>query len=319
MHVAIFGAAGAVGRNLVQPLLAHGHSVRLVGRRLAVLDAIAPGRAESVSADLNDPAQACAAARGADAIVYCAGQPYDHFERHTPMTATCLDAARAEGVGRFILISNVYPYGKPQTATVAETHPRAPHTKKGAYRKQQEDVVLAAHDPAGLRTLSLRPGDFYGPDAELSFVRSAFDNAIAGGTCDLVGPIDAPHEFVFMPDLAEIVARIVDRDDAYGTAYNVPSAGSITTRELAKLAYDAAGNPLRLRAANKLVIRAMGIANPIFRELVEMHYLWTEPVFLDGAKVRAVLGDVPTTPYADGVAATIAAMRAASLQTSRVA
>ncbi len=39
---------------------------------------------------------------------------------------------------------------------------------KGEHRKRQEDLVLAADGQDGLRTLSLRLPNFYGPDAELS-------------------------------------------------------------------------------------------------------------------------------------------------------
>jgi nucleoside-diphosphate-sugar epimerase len=310
MKVAIFGAAGAVGRNTIEPLLAHGHSVRVVGRRPDVLASAFGDRAERVAVDLDDPEQARLAARGVDAIVHAVGQPYDHFERHAPLAANVVAAARAEGVGRFILVSTVYPYGVPKTPLVSETHPRTPDTRKGAYRKQQEDLVLAAHDPRGLRTLSLRPGDFYGPNADVSFIKSAFDGALAGKACDLIGPIDTAHELVYVPDFGEIIARIVARDDAYGTAYNVPSAGPITTRAFAEAVYAEAGTPFEKRVATKTLLRILGLGNPMMRELVEMTYLWTNPVLLDGAKLRGILGELPTTPYADGIAATLASMRA---------
>ena len=64
-------------------------------------------------------------------------------------------------------------------------------------RKEQEDLVLAADNPKGMRTTILRPPDFYGPDSELSYVRAIFDAALKGGTANVIGPIDTPHEFIF--------------------------------------------------------------------------------------------------------------------------
>jgi nucleoside-diphosphate-sugar epimerase len=312
MNVAILGAAGAVGRNIVEPLVAAGHRVRVVGRRADVLEAAFAGRAEVVAVDLTDPAGARRAVAGTDAALYLVGQPYDHFERHAPLTATAVAAAKAEGVGRFVHISTVYPYGLPRATPVAETQPREPHTRKGGHRKAQEDVVLGAHDPSGMRTLVLRPGDFYGPHADLSFIKGAFDGAIANKACDLIGPIDTPHEFVFMPDLAATIVALLPRDDAFGTAYNVPSAGATTTRAFAEAVYAEAGVPFRKRVVNKTMIRLLGLGMPLMRELVEMHYLWTSPVILDGTKLRGVLGDVPTTSYAEGIRRTLASMRQAA-------
>jgi nucleoside-diphosphate-sugar epimerase len=54
----------------------------------------------------------------------------------------------------------------------------------------------------------LRPPDFYGPDSELSYVHAIFDAALKGGTANVIGPIDTPHEFIFVPDLAETLVAL---------------------------------------------------------------------------------------------------------------
>ena len=45
-------------------------------------------------------------------------------------------------------------------------------------------------------------------------------------------------------------------------------------------------------------------------ELVEMNYLQTTPVILDDLALRALLGPVQATSYADGIRRTLEAMRA---------
>jgi nucleoside-diphosphate-sugar epimerase len=178
MNVAVFGAAGAIGPVVVPVLLARGHRVRAVGRDAGRLRAVVPG-AEILAVDLADPAGARAAADGMDAILYAVGVPYHRFDLHPPMMRTTLDAARAAGVSQLIHVSTVYPYGRPQTERVAETHPRDPHTRKGRFRLEQEDLVLAAHDAHGLRTLVLRVPDFYGPTAANSLADHALRNMLA--------------------------------------------------------------------------------------------------------------------------------------------
>jgi hypothetical protein len=44
----------------------------------------------------------------------------------------------------------------------------------------------------------------------------------------------------------------------------------------------------------------------LFRELLEMRYLWEKPIGLDDAKLRAFLGEVPATPLDTAVRETLA-------------
>ena len=305
MNIAIFGAAGALGPVLAPVLVARGHRVRLVGRNRAKLGGIAG--TEPFAADLAEADGARAAAEGMDAILYAVGVPYDRFELHPPMMRTTLAAAKAAGVRALIHISNVYPYGIPQTPLVSETHPREAHTRKGRYRKEQEDLVAAAHDANGLRTLILRPGDFYGPTAANSAPDYALRAAFAGKPADVLGPDNLPHEYVYVPDLAPPIADLFERPDAFGTAYNVAGIGHITTHDFIERLLRAAGKPAKMRVAGATLLRVMGLFNPIMRELVEMNYLQATPVLLDDSKLRAVLPHMHKTSYDDGIAATAAA------------
>jgi nucleoside-diphosphate-sugar epimerase len=307
MKVALFGAAGAIGPAAASEFLARGHEVRAVARDAARLRAALPSRTEAFVADLADPAAARAAADGMDAIVYAVGVPYNHFELHPQFMRITLDAARAAGVRELIVISSVYAYGRPQTPTVAETHPRDPHTRKGRWRKEQEDLTLAAHDPNGLQTLVLRLPDFYGPGAGNTASAYALKNIAAGKPADVLGPVTTPHEWVYVPDVAPVLAGLLERPNAFGTAYNLAGPGTLTELQFVQKLFAAAGRPLRYREAGPLVLRALGIFDPVLRELVEMAYLHQTPVLLDDAKLHAVLGTIAKTPYDEGIRATVAA------------
>jgi len=177
-------------------------------------------------------------------------------------------------------------------------------------RKEQEDFVQAADNPKGMRTTILRPPDFYGPDSELSYVRAIFDAALRGGTANVIGPIDTPHEFIFVPDLAETLIAISEREEAYGKAWNVAGPGLITTRQFAEEVFATVHQKPRLRVAGKFMLRVLGLFNPFLREVVEMHYLWTTPVKLDDTCLRQLLPSLHKTPYPEGIRATMDAMRA---------
>ncbi len=310
MNIAIFGAAGAIGRVVFPELLARGHAVRLVGRDRTKLEALAAGRAEVAALDLSDPEQARRAAQGMDAILFSVGLPYHQSERYPPLTRIALDSARDAGVRQFLLISTLYPYGRARTATVDETHPREPQTKKGANRKAQADLVLAAHDTAGLQTLVLVLPDFYGPTADLSYGKEIFDAALTGKTANLIGPLDVPREYVYVPDVAPVVADLFERPALFGRTYHLGGAGTITTRQFVAAAERAGGRHIKTFVATKALLRLLGPFNPLLREFIEMYYLFTDPVVLDDTLLRSVLPDLRKTPYETGIPATVQALRA---------
>ncbi|HZU26356.1 MAG TPA: NAD-dependent epimerase/dehydratase family protein [Bryobacteraceae bacterium] len=313
MTRAIFGATGSVGKALAAEWAAARLPFRVVGRseeRLRRDFARYGDLVEYRVADFAHERQTRAAAHGADIIVYLGGVPYTQFHLHPQLTRVALEAAIAEGVGRFVLQGTVYPFGLPQTPTVNEEHPRNPNTAKGRWRKEQEDLVMAAHGRGLLRTAVVRAPDFYGPGAELSYASDMFKAALEGRRAQVIGPIDIPHEFIYVPDLARTLAELSEKDEAYGASWNVAGPGMITVRHFAELVFGAVGRKPALRVAGKTMLRLAGIFNPFLREVAEMHYLWTNPVQLDDTRLRALLPGLHKTSYEDGIRATVEAMRA---------
>src|SRR5947207_14498128 len=164
--------------------------------------------AEIFPADLSEPRSAAAAARGSDTIIYAIGLPYPSHHLHPVLMRTALEAAAAMKVQRLVLISSVYPYGVPRASRVAETHPREPATRKGKYRKEQEDLVLEAHKKGALQGLIVRLPDFYGPHADIGLANPIFRAALAGKTANWIGPVNTAHEFVYAPDTGPVIAEL---------------------------------------------------------------------------------------------------------------
>jgi nucleoside-diphosphate-sugar epimerase len=313
MKVAIFGAAGVVGRSAASVLIERGHSVRVVGRSRAKLEQVygSASNVEILPADLASAADLVRAATGADAVLYSLGLEYTKkaFAAYPGMMKVAVDALVKARVRRLLHISNVYPYGRPRARPVREDHPLEPSSVKGRFRKEQEDVVRAAHASGQLQTIVLRPPDFYGPGA-LSLTTQLFEAAAKGQTANLLGPVDTPHQFVFVPDLGTMVAELLGREDVWGEVYNVPSAGEITLRAFAEKVFAAAGRPAKLRIAGPTMVRIMGLFSGLMRELVEMSYLLSDPVILDGSKLDRALGGAPKTPYDEGIRRTLDSLRA---------
>jgi nucleoside-diphosphate-sugar epimerase len=307
-RVALLGASGAIGKTVAEALRVQARPYRVVGRNREKLVKEFGGDplAEIVTWNPDDPASVRAAVRDIDTIVYLLGVPYTQFELHPQLMRKTLDGAIAEGVQNLLLIGTVYPYGMPLTYPVLEDHPRAPHTFKGKMRKEQEDLLLEADKAGKIHGAVLRLPDFYGPGVETSYVTSLFKAAATGGRAQLIGPVDKPHEFIFVPDVGPVVARLIEEPRAWGQVWHLGGAGTITTREMARQAFALSGRKPKWISANYLMLRLMGLFNPLMREVAEMYYLWTHPILLDDTALQELLPGIKKTPYAEGIRQTLA-------------
>jgi nucleoside-diphosphate-sugar epimerase len=311
-NAAIFGAAGAIGPYVGAELNRRGIPFRVVGRRREVLEKVfgSMRHAEVFNADLSDVDAAGGAARNVDTIFYCVGLPYPSHRLHPELMRTTLKAALANRVKRIVLMSSVYSYGAPQTARVAETHPRVPVARKGEYRKEQEDLVIDADKHGHIDGLIVRLPDFYGPGADNSLANPVFHAAIAGKTANWIGPVNTTHEFVFVPDTGPAVVELASSPDAYGEAWNYGGPEAINSIDFITRVYRAAGRAPKYRTAGRTLLKIIGWFNPLFAELPEMLYLEETPVILDDSKLLAKFPGITKTPYDEGIRRTLAWARA---------
>lgn len=311
--VALFGAAGVIGQAIAASLRAAGHAYRVVGRNEATLRRAfgADPLADIMTWNPDMPASVQAAATGIETLVYMVGVNYWEFELHPVLMQKTIDGAVAAGVRNIILIGTVYPYGRPASMPVREDHPRAPHTFKGRMRLAQEEILMQAHADGRIKATVLRLPDFYGPGVAASFLDGAVQAAVHGGTANLLGPIDRTHEFVFVPDVGPVVARLIDTPAAYGKIWHLAGAGITSQRALVDEMARQTGRPLKLRVAGKTMVWIMGRFDRMLREIGEMRYLLTDPVIMDDAGLEALIGPIAKTPYAEGIRQTLAAARTA--------
>lgn len=302
-NIVLLGATGAIGESIAAELQRRGVEYRAVGRNRESLERAfgSDPLAEIAVWNPDDPASARAAMRGADAIVYLVGVPYNHFELHPELMRKTLDAAIAEGVGQMLLVGTVYPYGRAQQTPAREDHPRAPHTFKGKMRKQQEDLLLEADSAGKIRGTVLRLPDFYGPRVKNSFLDSVFTAAAIGGAANLIAPIDRPHQFVFVPDVGPVVLDLLAHPEAHGRWWHFAEEGTASIQEIVAMAGEMAGRPIKTRVLGLGMLRVFGLFQPVLRELVEMNYLLTDPFIMDDGALIALLGSVKKTPLRDGL------------------
>jgi nucleoside-diphosphate-sugar epimerase len=165
----VTGAAGFIGRHLVESLLCAGHSVRVLIRN--------PGRAEGMAGteifkgDLTVPESLEGIEVGIDTVIHCAGLlgkwgvPETALYDVNVLGSTHLLRRFIEkGLHRFVYISAGGVTGPVTEAPVDEAYPCRPKT---AYEKTKclaEQKILSLSGQNGVSSLVVRPTFVYGPD-----------------------------------------------------------------------------------------------------------------------------------------------------------
>jgi nucleoside-diphosphate-sugar epimerase len=301
LHV-IFGT-GPVGLAVMDELLAGGKPVRLVNRSGW---AAVPAGIEVAAGDATDPAftrQVCA---GAAVVYQCSNPPYTEWaERFPPLQAGILEGAAATGA-KLVAMENMYMYGSTGGQPLVETLPYAAHTRKGKVRAAMAEALLTAHRQGKVRAVIGRAADFFGPRVRVSALgERVFPVALAGKTVQLIGNPDLPHTYTYMPDIGKALVVLGEREEALGQVWHIPSAATVTTRQLLQLVGEVIGKPVQIQTAPRLLLQLLGLFNPNLREVMEMMYQFEEPFVVDHSKFAQAFGN-HATPLPASIQATVA-------------
>ncbi len=305
----VIGATGGVGSAVAKVLLARGWRVKALNRnpeRAATGDLKG---ADWIRGDAMSTKDVVAAAQGVQLIVHAANPPgYKDWDKLIiPMMESSIAAAKASGA-RILLPGNVYNYGPDAGAVVTEASPEHPETRKGKLRVEMERRLQAS----GVRTLIVRAGDFFGPGITTN---SWFGQMVTPGKpvrrAVYPGVRGVGHAWAYLPDLAETMVRLVEQEDRLEpqAVFNFGGHWFERGEDMAQAILRVAERPERKVDGFPwpLVVLASP-AVPMFREILEMRYLWRRPLRLDNRKLVAFLGEEPHTPLDRAVARALDAL-----------
>lgn len=298
-RVAILGATGPTGRYLAREWLARRSAVRVVSRSAPNLQrAFGAMAVERVAADALDAEATRRAVEGCDAVFDCIGLPLEHIGDHPRTARNAAAAARGAGA-RLVHVSSYWAYIPIVRVPLAEDHPRAGGGRIVEMRRSAEDIMREA----GAAVVNLP--DFYGPEVHLSILNRALEEAAAGKTVNWIGARGTPREHVYVPDAMRAVAELALHGEAYGERWIVPGAGPISLDGIVALAREHLGREVRARGAGPLALRLVALFSKDVRALLPLVPTYVAPIAYEGRRLRALIGAVPVTPYAKGIAATL--------------
>jgi nucleoside-diphosphate-sugar epimerase len=300
----VIGANGGIGRETCLALQKHGWQVRTLVRHL-------PTEQDGITWMQGDAMQlsdVLAAANGVDVIVHAVNPPgYRQWDTLVlPMLDNTIEAAKAAHA-RIVLPGTIYNFGPDAFPLLREDSPQHPQTRKGEIRAEMERR-LADATHAGVRTLIVRCGDFIGPRAGNNwFGQGLVQPGKPVTTLRYPAEYAHHHAWAYLPDVAETIARLLERERALAD-FDVYHFGGywLDGHAMADAVRRAANNP-RI-ALGRFPWWLTALAAPFMetlRELRKMRYLWRESIRLDDAKLVAFLGERPYTPIDKALRATL--------------
>jgi nucleoside-diphosphate-sugar epimerase len=300
LHV-VFGT-GPVGLAVMRELHGQGKCVRLVNRSGT---ATAPENVEVVKGNAADPASTRQVCQGATVVYNCVNAPYTDWAALLPPMHSAIIQGAAAANAKLVVTENLYMYG-PVSGSLTEALPFHSTTRKGRVRAKMAEELMEAHRKGIVRATSGRASDFYGPGAGSQgiFGDRIVPPLLAGKSVSVVGKLDVPHSYTYVPDFGKGLVLLGAHDEALGQSWHIPNAPTLTTRQMLTLFFEEAHLPPRMSSVPEFLLRSLSLVNPLLREVTEMLYEFNEPFVVDSSKFVQAFGDI-ATPNREAVGQTL--------------
>ena len=300
-NVHVVAGLGPVGRAVINELVGRGLPVRAIARGpIAGL----PEGVDVVAADITDPDAVRPALTGGAVVYHTASAPYQRWpELLPPLMRGLADGAAATGA-RIVYADNLYAYGPVDGPLTEDLPPRATGAN-GRVRAILADQLMESHASGKVQASIGRASDFYGPGGRQSTAgERLFEPAIAGKAAQVLGNPDLPHTFTYLGDFARGLVTLGTHDEAFGEVWHLPSAETLSTREFARLVYEAAGQLPKVRTMPAALLAMAALVSPVLRAVKEQQYQREAPWVVDHSKFARAFG-ADVTPHREAIAATV--------------
>lgn len=254
--ILITGGAGFIGRSLICKLIEINP-----GLHIRILDNLSVGTLEDlqeacavvpwlggtaagvhlVQGDIRDPACAQMAVQGVNCVVHLAAntgvgpsveEPRFDMESNVIGTLNMLEAARLEGVNKFVFASSGAPAGavEPPIHEEIAPHPVSPY---GASKLAGEGYCSAYYHSFGINTVALRFGNVYGPNSAkkssvvAKFIRQAMNDEV----CEIYGGGGQTRDYIYIDDLISAIICSMQRPVG-GEVFQIAVGAEVTLLEL---------------------------------------------------------------------------------------
>ena len=248
--ILVTGGAGFIGSNLVDALLARGHSVRVLDNlsmgKLANLPVDNP-RLTFIEGDVADAQLVSRAVAGCGAVVHLAAVASVQASVDDPVsthrskfigTLNVCEAMREHGVRRVVFASSAAVYGNNgEGQAIDENTPKVPLTPYAADKLASEHYLEFYGRQHGLEPAIFRFFNVFGPrqdpSSPYSGVISIFtQRAQQGLPISVFGDGEQTRDFFYIADLLELLLQALDAEQVTQGAVNVGWNEAVSLKQL---------------------------------------------------------------------------------------
>lgn len=311
--VLVTGGTGFTGSHLVRNLVADGYDVRVLARSAARARDTLPAEVEVVEGDITDAEAIDRATRGCKVVYHLAaafreaGIPDSRYrEVHVDGTRLLLEAARAEGVERFVHCSTIGVHGHIDNPPANETTRFAPGDIYQETKLEGEQLAMEFQRQHQFPLTVARPGTIYGP-GDLRLLK--LFKMIALRRFVVLGSGKVCLHMVHVDDLVRGLRLLADKPEAIGEVFILGGEEFRPLNDIFAIIAEAVGAPpprihlpvwpvYMLGAVMEKVCVPLNIEPPIYRRRVAF---FTKSRAFSIEKAERVVGYQPQVDLETGI------------------
>ena len=305
--VLVTGAGGFIGSHLVERLVVLGARVRALVRYnsrndwglLELLPAAVKDHLEVVAGDITDPFGVARTMAGCEVIFHLAALiaiPYSYTAPSQFVAVNCggtlnlLEAARQQGVERFVHTSTSETYGTAQYTPIDENHPLRGQSPYAASKIGADKLAESYHLSFGVPVATIRPFNTYGPRQSARAIIPTIISQALNGELIRLGRLSPVRDLNYVSDTVEGFVKVAESPRAVGEVINIGSGKSVSIGELAE-------KIVNLIDGNKRIVTEDARVRPEASEVMEL--------LCDRRKAWELIGWEPRVSLEEGLAGTI--------------
>jgi len=244
----ITGADGFIGSHLTELLLEKGYKVRALAQYNSfnnwgwLEDIPANNKLEIITGDIRDPHFCKVITKDIDIIFHLAAliaipysyiAPDSYVDTNIKGTLNMCQAARENGVGRFIHTSTSEVYGTAQYVPIDEKHPKQPQSPYSATKIGADAMALSFYNAFNFPVTIARPFNTYGPrQSARAIVPTIITQIIANQKTIKIGDLTPTRDMSYIKDTCRGIIAIAEHENTIGKEINICSNSEISMEEV---------------------------------------------------------------------------------------
>ncbi len=316
MRYLISGATGFIGSHLAEYFSEKGEEVVALARPQSDTQFLESMRVAIHRGEFSDPIVQELVSQ-ADVVIHCAakvgdwGPVEDYRQVNVEGLRKFLDAAKGQGISRFIYMSSLGVYAARHHYGTDESEP-LPEKHADGYTQSKveaEKVALSYYKDFGVPVVVLRPGFVYGPRDKT--VMPKIIDGLKKGLLRYPGGGHAALNTIYVGNLVRAVELAVGAEQAVGQIYNLTDGEYVSKQQFIEAVADAMELPRPTRKpplwfAKMVTTISEGMAKltkaqeaPLFTTAKLKFLGYNLDFSIDKAKLE--LGYNPRTSFEDGI------------------